>query len=68
MERATQEHDKGVRISASEKLSLLAEYTTGDAKTLMQNLRHAFITNSEAGIEEVWKNLDECYRPPQQAY
>ena len=49
---------KVVRIFASEKLSLLAEYTTGNAKTLVQKQRNAFITNSEASVEEVWKILD----------
>ena len=54
MERVIGEHDKGcVRFSVSEKL---AEYTTGNAKTLVQKLRNAFITNSEAGVEKVWKS------------
>ena len=52
---------KGVRISSSEKLSLLAENTTGNAKILVQKLQNAFITNPEAGVEEVWKKLDERY-------
>ena len=43
----------GVKISPSEQLSLIIEYTTNESKQLAQRLRKAYIDNPGEGLKEV---------------
>ena len=52
---------RNVHITPSEELSLITEYTTNSAKTLVQKLRNTFIRNAEAGLREVWRKLEQHY-------
>ena len=50
-----------VKITASEELSLISEYTTKNSKRLVQQLRSAYIRNPAKGVKEIWKKLDERF-------
>ena len=51
----------GVKISPSEQLSLIIEYTTNESKRLAQRLRNAYIDNPGEGLKEVWCKLGERF-------
>ena len=46
-----------VKISPSEQLSLIIEYTTKESKRLAQRLRNAYIDNPGEGLKEAWNKL-----------
>ena len=50
-----------VKISPSEQLSLIIEYTTKESKRLAQRLRNAYIDNPGEGLKEVWYKLGERF-------
>ncbi|KAK3703199.1 hypothetical protein QZH41_004966 [Actinostola sp. cb2023] len=52
---------RDINITASEELSLLAEYTTRESKKLVQRLRNAYIENPDEGVKETWRKLCERF-------
>ena len=50
-----------VKVSPSEQLSLIIEYTTKESKRLAQRLRNAYIDNPGEGLKEVWYKLGERF-------
>ena len=52
---------KDINITASEELSLIVEYTTGQSKKLIQRLRNAYIESPDEGVKESWKKLCERF-------
>ena len=50
-----------VKISPSEHLFLIIEYTTKESKRLAQRLRNAYIDNPGEGLKEVWYKLGERF-------
>lgn len=50
-----------VKISPSEELALMIEYTTGESKRLIQHLHNAYIVNPAEGVKESWKKLGERF-------
>ena len=50
-----------MKISPSEQLSLIIEYTTKESKRLAQRLRNAYIDNPGEGLKEVWYKSGERF-------
>ena len=50
-----------MKLSPSEQLSLIIEYTTNESKRLVQKLRNAYVYNPAEGLEQVWKKLRERF-------
>ena len=52
---------RGVKLSASEQLSLIIEYSTNESKKLAQRLRNAYIYDPGEGLKRVWEKLGERF-------
>ncbi|KAK3730804.1 hypothetical protein QZH41_001160 [Actinostola sp. cb2023] len=52
---------RDINITASEELSLLAEYTMRESNKLVQRLRNAYIENPDEGVKETWRKLCERF-------
>ena len=51
----------GINITPSEELSLMVEYTSNEAKKLVQRLRNAYIERPSEGVKIAWKKMGERF-------